>query len=89
MLALFSLVKFIKGFKAIMEHFNPAHLKGLLHFAKVHLVSVSLLLLSSSNLLFNLKSLFFLIEFLLLVLKRRTSVTLRVVVNAFAIIARI
>jgi hypothetical protein len=89
MLALFSFVKFIKGFKAIMEHLSLTCFKGLLHFAKAHLASISLLLLSSYSLLFSLKSLFLLAKFLLLILKRRTSITLRVIVNTLAIIVRI
>jgi hypothetical protein len=86
---LFSLVKLIKGFKATTEHLSSMRLKGLLHFAKAHLASIGLLLLSSSGLLFSLKSLFFLAKFLLLILKGRISITLRVAVNAFTITVRI
>jgi hypothetical protein len=65
-LALFSLVKLVKGLKLALEHFCSMGLKGLLHLAKAHLASIGLLFLNSSGLLFSFKAFFLFAKLFLL-----------------------
>jgi hypothetical protein len=57
-LTLFSLIELVKGLKPALEHFCSMGLKGLLHLAKTHSMSVGLLFLNSGSLLFSFKAFF-------------------------------